>query len=384
MFSPNNPVSPLYPSALSPPHKKLNADVDPLQQDSSSSFLSNNHANISYTRGLPLKELTPPVENEDQKFFRLAKEALVATAKGAAANNNNNNGSSTGTSAGVIDSTLQDLLTRLLYASAPHGNPMSQLSSLRQNSIGLVEVHDEYENFPDFSNNIFSRSERGAGGDTAGARHHPSGNEPGWNFLIGEPVTFKTPGEDSSKKKRKRDEDEDNDGEEREARGKKKLHTDDPDEDAEDVEVIDISTKKPQLPSSNGPPTNSRKYSQDPTRKFPCDKCPMSFRRSSDLKRHEKQHLSIPPNICEFCGKGFARKDALKRHVGTLTCKRNADKKLYIENLNYLHSKGSLAEDDEDDDDDDRSDDEDDDEDEDNIKRQFPTYGYQKENNWQI
>lgn len=71
-------------------------------------------------------------------------------------------------------------------------------------------------------------------------------------------------------------------------------------------------------------------------RKFPCDHCSMSFNRSSDLKRHGKQHLKIPANICEQCGKGFARKDALKRHSGTLTCKRNANKKLYKHNLNYL------------------------------------------------
>lgn len=71
-------------------------------------------------------------------------------------------------------------------------------------------------------------------------------------------------------------------------------------------------------------------------RKFPCTSCTMSFRRSSDLKRHEKQHLLIPANICPQCGKGFARKDALKRHLGTLTCKRNAEKKLYHKNLQYL------------------------------------------------
>lgn len=71
-------------------------------------------------------------------------------------------------------------------------------------------------------------------------------------------------------------------------------------------------------------------------RKFPCDNCAMSFHRSSDLKRHEKQHLKIPANICPQCGKGFARKDALKRHLGTLTCKRNASKKLYRNNLTYL------------------------------------------------
>lgn len=73
---------------------------------------------------------------------------------------------------------------------------------------------------------------------------------------------------------------------------------------------------------------------QEPTsenmREFPCSKCHLIFGRSSDLRRHEKAHLPILPNICPQCGKGFARKDALKRHFDTLTCKRNRSKLLSI------------------------------------------------------
>ncbi|GMM56448.1 Met32 protein [Maudiozyma humilis] len=65
-------------------------------------------------------------------------------------------------------------------------------------------------------------------------------------------------------------------------------------------------------------------------KEFPCSKFHLIFGRSSDLRRHEKAHLPILPNICPQCGKGFARKDALKRHFDTLTCKRNRSKLLSI------------------------------------------------------
>lgn len=66
----------------------------------------------------------------------------------------------------------------------------------------------------------------------------------------------------------------------------------------------------------------------DIPRNYKCSNCGISFKRSSDLKRHEKIHLKVPPNICPLCHKGFARKDALKRHVDTLTCKRNRQRLL--------------------------------------------------------
>lgn len=59
---------------------------------------------------------------------------------------------------------------------------------------------------------------------------------------------------------------------------------------------------------------------------YPCLKCDLAFLRSSDLRRHEKAHILTLPHICPRCGKGFARKDALKRHANTLTCDRNRKK----------------------------------------------------------
>ncbi|KAM3162856.1 C2H2-type domain-containing protein [Lachancea thermotolerans] len=78
-------------------------------------------------------------------------------------------------------------------------------------------------------------------------------------------------------------------------------------------------------------------------KKFPCGKCDLVFRRSSDLRRHERAHLPILPNICSLCGKGFARKDALKRHFDTLTCKRNREKLLSIGgDINEILEKARL------------------------------------------
>lgn len=74
--------------------------------------------------------------------------------------------------------------------------------------------------------------------------------------------------------------------------------------------------------------SNNKDNPDNIPRNFKCSECPISFKRSSDLKRHEKIHLKTPPNICPQCHKGFARRDALKRHVGTLTCKRNRQRRL--------------------------------------------------------
>lgn len=67
-------------------------------------------------------------------------------------------------------------------------------------------------------------------------------------------------------------------------------------------------------------------------KKYPCSLCDLVFFRSSDLRRHEKAHSLILPHICSRCGKGFARKDALKRHFNTLTCDRNRKKLIEITN----------------------------------------------------
>jgi len=47
-------------------------------------------------------------------------------------------------------------------------------------------------------------------------------------------------------------------------------------------------------------------------RRLKCDKCPQSFNRNHDLKRHKRIHLAVKPFPCGHCEKSFSRKDALK------------------------------------------------------------------------
>jgi hypothetical protein len=47
-------------------------------------------------------------------------------------------------------------------------------------------------------------------------------------------------------------------------------------------------------------------------RPFRCDKCPQSFNRNHDLKRHKRIHAAVKPFPCDFCGKSFSRKEALE------------------------------------------------------------------------
>ncbi|EDO18165.1 hypothetical protein Kpol_1031p73 [Vanderwaltozyma polyspora DSM 70294] len=76
--------------------------------------------------------------------------------------------------------------------------------------------------------------------------------------------------------------------------------------------------------------SNKQKVTKSGTKEknLPCSQCNLIFHRTSDVRRHERTHLKLLPNICTQCGKGFARKDALKRHFDTLTCKRNRKKLL--------------------------------------------------------
>ncbi|OEJ82943.1 Transcriptional regulator MET32 [Hanseniaspora osmophila] len=58
---------------------------------------------------------------------------------------------------------------------------------------------------------------------------------------------------------------------------------------------------------------------------FECDLCPQKFDDTLDYRKHCKDHFhkNGDLHICPKCFKGFARKDAMKRHTGTKTCERN-------------------------------------------------------------
>ena len=60
----------------------------------------------------------------------------------------------------------------------------------------------------------------------------------------------------------------------------------------------------------------------DSGKDFLCTICGSKYRRAPDLKRHySSMHVQTKPFVCpQMCGKSFARKDALKRHMN---CKSN-------------------------------------------------------------
>lgn len=274
-----------------------------------------------------------PQTEEDQRFFKLAKEALVATAQAKArlgdrsgdspsgnnissniTNNNqatnpiinhdgtevNHNQYSTNynsvTPHDKMDPTLNDLFTRLQYVSSPHGNPIKHGENIRVNENGQLMIKEFYQGFPNMNTNIFqsplSLRNDGLVGENPFASTYGNTN-PTAQVPVSQPsLSSGSPLQMSN---------------------------------------LDVH------PDSSG---TSPSPLLDSDRKFLCPRCNVLFKRLSDLKRHEKQHLTVPPNICERCGKGFARKDALKRHIGTATCRRNLDRKLYIDNLEALNLNG--------------------------------------------
>lgn len=57
------------------------------------------------------------------------------------------------------------------------------------------------------------------------------------------------------------------------------------------------------------------------TKDFKCSQCSRLFAHKYDLSRHMKTHLTRLPHECEFCTKGFVRRDHMKQHE--LRCKKS-------------------------------------------------------------
>lgn len=96
---------------------------------------------------------------------------------------------------------------------------------------------------------------------------------------------------------------------------------------AEEFSIVNTLNNMKHTPSSS---------TESDVKFFSCEECSMVFKRGIDLSRHNSIHQPLLPHICNNCGKSFARKDALKRHYMTATCKRNKINQTYIANLEHL------------------------------------------------
>lgn len=79
-----------------------------------------------------------------------------------------------------------------------------------------------------------------------------------------------------------------------------------------------LSANKTPPSSTKKKPVKSVTAYKSRERKHRCKYCERAFTTICDIKRHENSHFGIKPFICPVCGKGFARKYHLSRHVTSI------------------------------------------------------------------
>lgn len=231
-------------------------------------------------------------EDEDRKFLRAAAEAIVATSM-------NNE----------IDPTILELLRRIQYANAPTSSNNNNNTSVASSTTGTANPLETSLTAPNTISFLDTTSNLNP---AKNAHHFPTFNLNYFESLAeqqephqGVPSTNSTQNNNGSNQPLQ-------------------------DQASTSSWSMTNSQQTPTPNSHTSTPPSARGSSSHlgETKPFICNDCSLSFRRSSDLRRHQRAHLPILPHICKMCGKGFARKDALKRHSDTLTCKRNREKLL--------------------------------------------------------
>jgi uncharacterized Zn-finger protein len=229
-------------------------------------------------------------EDEDRKFFRAAAEAIVASSM-------NNQ----------IDPTIMELLRRIQYASLSKSNEGSSSHTshadthANNSSTALSGLIDSTKaaNFPTFNLDYFNIQQQQL-------KEHEEEQE------------------------RQRQQSAFQMEQQQQSSSNMAFNFPAVSPHAQSLNSKHTPTSQPSFtPNSLGNSTsNPSSPSNGDEKPFQCQDCTLSFRRSSDLRRHQRAHLPVLPHICQQCGKGFARKDALKRHTDTLTCKRNRERLL--------------------------------------------------------
>jgi len=99
--------------------------------------------------------------------------------------------------------------------------------------------------------------------------------------------------------------------------------------------IISRIQEKPVLTSPRDDHIVKRQKTTKEEVKYPCEKCPKSFTRTTTLREHARIHTNERPFKCGKCNKGFSRRKDMIRHE-----KLHAGKKMFICQWSANHSYG--------------------------------------------